>query len=56
MRVRNFDPNTPSLRSANSFSKFRKRTKVNATKEKKYQRGKRGEDHDLLIVAGTQET
>src|ERR1700722_8213761 len=35
MRVRNFDPSTPSLRSANNFNRLRESTKNKATKSRK---------------------
>lgn len=35
MRVRNFDPNTPSRRSANNFNRLRESTKNRATNSRK---------------------
>ena len=35
MRVRNFEPNTPRRRSANSFRRLRNRTNVSATNSRK---------------------
>ena len=35
MRVRNFDPSTPSRRSAKSFSRLRIKTNVRATNSRK---------------------
>ena len=51
MRVRNFEPNTPRRRSANSFRQIAKQNERKRYKQEKDQRRERREYYDLLIVS-----
>ena len=54
MRVRNFDPNTPSRRSAKSFKQIAHQNKRERDEQQKDQRRESGKYNDVLIVSRAQ--
>src|SRR5713101_9210912 len=51
-RVRNLDPRTPSLRSANSFSRLRASTKVSAKNKRKMTAESAAKNRSCWLVSG----
>src|ERR1700690_231221 len=51
-RVRNFDPRTPSLRSAKSFRRLRARTNVSATNRRKISAEREAKKSNCWLVFG----
>src|ERR1700690_60216 len=51
-RVRNFDPRTPSLRSAKSFRRLRAKTNVSATNRRKIKAEREAKKSNCWLVFG----